>query len=153
MHRVSASRMTPEYLERRGFLQGIDSIGKFAATGAQTVRQWSWKDLLRPAKWKIERQLILRHPTSEGVGQLMADAHFAGMRFHQDEVLNDPKLLEWVLKPDYFDYRLPPGWETYLGHKKDLKRERPHQALLAPNGLSYGRAEPATPPVPGVGSR
>ena len=55
----------------------------------------------------------------------MACAHFAGMQFHQNEVRSDPKLLEWVIRPDYFDYRLPEGWERYCQHAKGrLTNER-----------------------------
>ena len=69
---------------------------------------------MRPAYWKLKRNLIWHHPTAEGVRRLMARSHFAGVRFHRNEVRNDPKLLDWVLKEDYFDYRLPYGWERYL---------------------------------------
>ena len=69
---------------------------------------------MRPAKWKVERELIVRRPSAEGVRRLMARSHFAGVQFHRNEVRNDPKLLDWVLREDYFDYRLPDGWEQYL---------------------------------------
>jgi hypothetical protein len=29
-------------------------------------------------------------------------------------VRRDPRLLEWVLRPDYWQYQLPAGWERYL---------------------------------------
>jgi hypothetical protein len=35
-----------------------------------------------------------------------------GYQFHQNEVKKDPKLLQWVLKKDYFNYKIP---------SKDLK--------------------------------
>jgi len=34
-------------------------------------------------------------------------AYKKGYRFHQTEVMRDPELLKWVLKEDYWDYRLP----------------------------------------------
>jgi hypothetical protein len=115
-HHVPATRMTPEYFEKRWFLQGIsDSYAQIRrerqvppATGR------SWKDLLRPAKRSLERQKLLRHPTTEGVRQLMARAHFDGVQFHRNEVRRDSKLLEWVLKEDYFNYSLPEGWKACL---------------------------------------
>jgi hypothetical protein len=41
-------------------------------------------------------------------------AHAAGYAFHQIEVRRDPKLLQWVIKPNYFDYTLPEGWQDYV---------------------------------------
>jgi len=118
-HMIPASRLTPESFEQRGFYQGVcDSYTAIRRDRAPAGRRGSWKDLLRPVKWKIERELILRNPTTNGVRRLMARAHCAGMQFHQKEVQNDPKLLEWILKPDYFDYRLPDGWAQYLGKRK-----------------------------------
>ena len=115
-HRVPASRMTPEYFEKRGFLQGIsESFTEIRRQGRMPLAQErSWKNHLRPTKWKIERELILRSPTTPGVRLLMARSHWAGMQFHKKEVREDPKLFTWVLRSDYFDYRLPDGWEPSL---------------------------------------
>jgi len=61
-------------------------------------------------------------------------AYFAGMQFHQNEVRDDPNLLEWVLRPNYFDYRLPEGWERYSQQAKGrstrlaLTRDQAEQA-------------------------
>ena len=115
-HRVPASRMTREYFERRSFLQGISDsytqIRRERRVPPESRR--SWKDLLRPAKWSLERQKLSRHPTTESVRRLMARAHFDGVQFHRNEVRKDPKLLEWVLRDNYFDYSLPDGWKAYL---------------------------------------
>jgi hypothetical protein len=74
---------------------------------------------LRPAKWKIERDLILRRPTAEGVARLMVRAHRAGMQFDENAARNDPKVLDWVLRQNYLDPRLPDGWTQYLNARKD----------------------------------
>jgi hypothetical protein len=108
-HRVSASRITPEYFERRSFLEGIsDSYAQIRRDHeSPTAPRRSWKDLVRPArdfvrpaKWKLERGLILRKPTTGGVRKLMARSRYAGTQFHRGEVRNDPKLLDWVLRRD-----------------------------------------------------
>lgn len=111
MHKVPASRMTPEYFERRAFLQGIsDSFTQIRRDGAPpALPAKHWKDWLRPAKIALERKRILRDPTADGMRILLKRAHTAGIAWHQAEVRNDPKLLEWLLKPDYFDYSLPAG--------------------------------------------
>jgi glycosyltransferase involved in cell wall biosynthesis len=43
----------------------------------------------------------------EQIKQQMHQAYHAGYTFHQQTVSNDSTLLAWVLKPDYWDYRLP----------------------------------------------
>jgi hypothetical protein len=37
----------------------------------------------------------------------------AGMEFNQDQARKDQELFEWILKPEYLDYRLPDGWKDY----------------------------------------
>jgi hypothetical protein len=115
-HVIPASRLTLESFEQRGFYQGVcDSYTAIRRRGSlPTVRAKSGKDLLRLVKRKLERERILCSPTAENVRRLWGHAHSAGVHFHQDEVRNDPKLLEWILKPDYFDYRLPDGWKNYV---------------------------------------
>ena len=43
----------------------------------------------------------------EQIQQQIHDEYHAGYTFHQQAVASDPTLLTWVLKPDYWDYRLP----------------------------------------------
>lgn len=115
LHRVPASRMTPLYLERRSFLEGISSSYTQVRRNVRIPVQpdGSWRDVIRPFKRRLERQMALRSPTASRIRRLMAVAHEAGMRYHEDELRNDPKLFEWVLRPNYFDYSLPEGWERY----------------------------------------
>jgi glucosyl-dolichyl phosphate glucuronosyltransferase len=115
-HVISANRMTLESFERRGFYQGVcDSYTEIRRERrVPTSYRPSLRDLLRPVKWKVERGRFLRRPGAEGIRKLMARSHFAGVQFHRNEVRTDPKLLEWVLRENYFDYRLPVGWEQYL---------------------------------------
>ena len=130
MHKVRASRMTPEYFERRAFLQGIsDSFTQIRRDGAPPAPPAKhWKDWLRPAKIFMERRRILRNPTAEGMRVLLQRAYTAGVAWHQAEVRDDPKLLEWVLKPDYFDYSLPEeageGGKVGTGEANGMGTER-----------------------------
>ncbi len=114
-HVIPASRLTPESFEQRGFYQGVgDAYSKIRRDGFLAERTKPWKDHVRPIKWKLERQSLLRNPTSENIRFLVARARVAGRWFLEDEVRKDSKLLQWVLKPDYFDYKLPDGWENHL---------------------------------------
>jgi glucosyl-dolichyl phosphate glucuronosyltransferase len=120
-HVIPASRLTPESFEKRGFYQGVsDSYTRLRRNGFLPARR-SWKDLVRPIKWKFARASLLRNPTAENIRFLVARARLAGQWFHENEVRDDPRLLAWVLKRDYFDYRLPDGWESY-GRKLAVAR-------------------------------
>jgi hypothetical protein len=115
-HRIPSARMTPEYFERRSFLQGIsDSYTQIRRDQrVPNTPGHSWEGPLRRAKWYLERQMLLRNPTTESVRLLIARAYSYGVQFHRNEVRKDPKLLEWVLRDNYFDYSLPEGWKAYL---------------------------------------
>jgi glucosyl-dolichyl phosphate glucuronosyltransferase len=121
-HIIPASRLTPEALEQRGFYQGVcDSYTRIRRDGYATAsRQRSWKEVARATKWKLERQTIVRRPTSENILVLVGRARTAGARFHQDEVQKDPGLLEWVLRANYLDYTLPGGWQRYTSSARSI---------------------------------
>jgi hypothetical protein len=118
-HLIPASRMTPESFERRGFYQGVcDSYTEIRRERqVPTAPQRSWRDLLRPAQLanrRLGRELSVRRPSAESVRKLMARSHSTGVEFHRNEVRRDATLLDWVLREDYLDYRLPDDWEQYL---------------------------------------
>ena len=115
-HLIPASRLTPEYFERRAFNQGVyDSYTRIRRNGAVPPHsKKSWKDRAWPIVRELYRKAILFRNEPKFIVSLMRRAHAAGVAFHENEVRNDPKLLGWVLKPDYFDYSLPEGWRNYL---------------------------------------
>jgi glucosyl-dolichyl phosphate glucuronosyltransferase len=115
-HVIPAARLTLEYLQQRAFYQGVcDSYTQIRRDrGVPAQPERSRKDWIRPAKRRIEREMLLRNPNADKVRHLMARAHYDGVQFHQSEVRQDPKLLSWVLREDYFHYSLPDGWEAYL---------------------------------------
>jgi glucosyl-dolichyl phosphate glucuronosyltransferase len=114
-HVIPASRLTPKSFADRAFYQGVcDSYTQIRRERlVPPAAERKWKDRLRPLKRRMER--LLSHSAADKVRRLMRDAYIAGMRFHQSEARNDPKLLAWVLRDNYFDYDLPDGWERY-GH-------------------------------------
>jgi glycosyltransferase involved in cell wall biosynthesis len=121
-HVLPASRLTPFSFEQRAFYQGVcDSFTQIRRDRQVPIEpRYLWSDILRPMKSNLERNAVLRRPCTEGVRRLTARAHLAGMRFHQSEVRNDPRLLHWVLRQNYFDYRLPDGWKQYLQRERTL---------------------------------
>jgi hypothetical protein len=108
--------MTPAAFEQRGFYQGVcDSYTRIRKAGrAPDPPAKSWKDGLRPFKQDFERKRLFKRGDARAVAMLMDRAYVAGVAFHQQEVRTDSALLEWVLRPDYFDYALPDGWEQRL---------------------------------------
>jgi glucosyl-dolichyl phosphate glucuronosyltransferase len=114
-HEIPASRLTADYFSQRAYYQGVaDSYTSIRRTGQLKNRDFSWKSPLRSI-WNecrnIKRKILgpslqLKEQTSR--------AYAKGFSFHQREVAKDPILLEWVLRKDYWDYKLPNGWMRYL---------------------------------------
>jgi hypothetical protein len=123
-HVIPASRLTVAAMEQRGFYQGVcDSYTQIRRTGApQPAPAASWKDAIRPLKNDLERRVRLWSSDGRAVAELAQRAHFSGKAFHQAEVRRDPALLDWVLRPDYFDYELPAGWRERLNPDRARRR-------------------------------
>jgi glycosyltransferase involved in cell wall biosynthesis len=112
-HHVPKERLTIDYFKQRMFYQGVcDSYTSIRREhrGAGSIEDpsFDWKKPLR-----IIRRLaggIYRMVSSDpyrDIKKSVEAAYVEGFQFHQNEVRNDPELLNWVLKPDYWDYRLP----------------------------------------------
>ena len=116
-HLISNNRLEVPAFEKRAFYQGVcDSYTRIRKSG--TVEVPASSNIIKKSFEKIrgirQRNQISKKSTSDGIKFLMRRAYARGYEFHQLEVRKDPTLLEWVLKPDYFDYCLPAGWENYL---------------------------------------
>jgi glycosyltransferase involved in cell wall biosynthesis len=98
-HRVSAERLTCRYFERRQFYQGVcDSYTSIRKDPTPSVMQ-KFAVAGEPTACK-ESEWI-------GIATAVRAAYDKGFEFHQRAVESSPALLEWVLKDDYWDYRLP----------------------------------------------
>ncbi len=106
-HRVSAARMTPEYVVARSHAQGIsDSYTDLRAASHGARAAWArYKRLLRVG---LQRARLGVTAASDATGselrriRLEALAAWrAGYDFHQGEVRKDPSLLAWVRQEDY----------------------------------------------------
>jgi glucosyl-dolichyl phosphate glucuronosyltransferase len=116
-HHVPQNRLTSAYFEQRAFLQGISN--SFTAirnnSGIEPIKNsgviFDWKAYLR--RLKLEGKKLLKQedsPTQEQSNKIKTKVRAAlraGFEYHQNEVRNDPALLEWVLKSDYWDGLLP----------------------------------------------
>lgn len=107
-HRVPRERMTVEYLERRSHLQGISA--SYAAVreagGARLgLRRAPLAVGLLRGLWRLGG--AQRRGRRGDIRRRTDRAFVDGYRYHQREVRRDPALLEWVLRRDYWDWRLP----------------------------------------------
>jgi glycosyltransferase involved in cell wall biosynthesis len=114
-HFVPASRMTPEYFERRAFLQGIrNSYSTVRRNGGPSIALWAdvrrvIRGVIRCAKRLGDVGMIAR-PEERMIVEMhkrVAAANLAGFKYHQRIIRADPEVMEWVLRPHYWDYRLP----------------------------------------------
>ncbi len=116
-HEVPAERMTYFYFEKRYFYQGVcnsftgirrikgSRIRKIIATFVEMSKALARK-ILRTNAFKltknnnvsIEVQLLFAR---------LSEMEKAGYRFHQKIAWSNPQVMEWVLKENYFDYKLP----------------------------------------------
>ncbi len=110
-HKVTAERMTIDYFEKRAYFQAVaNSFTQIRREGkceSQPKKQnrLTWLTPVLMLRFVLRR--ISHHKPYEGIRRRTDRAYNTGIAFHQKEVANDPELLRWVLKEDYFDYKLP----------------------------------------------
>jgi len=99
-HLIPSSRLTVEYFESRFFYQGVcDSY--------TAIRKLGSADLILEQEYNPNDPIIPRHPVYNEIYQRIRKAYVDGYNFHLGMVKKFPKLLEWVTKKDYLDYKLP----------------------------------------------
>lgn len=111
-HFVPTSRMTPEYFERRAYSEGIrDSYSKMRRSETSGVALWSKaRHIAGRVIRNIKQAVILVRPNKRTVAAIhkrVAEARRAGFDYHQRIARADAQVKEWVLRPHYWDYRLP----------------------------------------------
>lgn len=123
-HQVPKSRMTFEYFDKRYYYQGVcdDFIyirrkyGKYAPINnpKKTIRSRIPEPIKKPLRFikNIFFKFLHRHVLLQSIEERKLKARFnkayqQGYDFHRKAVADNPNLLEWVLKDNYWDYRLP----------------------------------------------
>jgi glucosyl-dolichyl phosphate glucuronosyltransferase len=94
-HRVGRERMTEEYFRERAYKQGISDSYSLVRRGKRGSAALKLLRVRFRKLWFLAKDDRLR----AGI----EDAYIRGFAFHQMEVKNDPELLQWVKKRDYFD--------------------------------------------------
>jgi len=113
-HHVPSNRMTLEYFDSRCFYQGVcnsftDIRRQYGLYKIVTKKTGMKETLIRKlVHVKMTTVNILRKKTAEEVLiERFHNAYLDGYRFHQESVKKYPALLKWVLKENYWDYKLP----------------------------------------------
>jgi glycosyltransferase involved in cell wall biosynthesis len=111
-HFITKERLTIKYLEERMFFQGVcdsySNIRKNQGVTAKRLKSSIIESIFAATNLFKEKIFKSKYNVSAKDLQMkMTKAYKNGYNFHQTEVRRDSKLLAWVLKENYFDYRLP----------------------------------------------
>jgi glucosyl-dolichyl phosphate glucuronosyltransferase len=114
-HLIAAERLTIVYFQKRAFYQGVCNsythlrkkhLGFTEKDKLTTKDKVKW--LLKPVKSLIVEMNKLRTPKEiVNLKELLLKYEKAGFNFHQNAFKENPNLQNWVLKKDYWDYKLP----------------------------------------------
>lgn len=113
LHIISSDRLNAMYFEQRAYYQGVsDSYSHirekhFKICYSETKSKFAKKthNIIN----KIANKWSCYNEPNE-IKQLrrnLKNKYFEGYRFHQDAFNMQENVKNWVLKPDYFDYKLP----------------------------------------------
>ena len=112
-HQVPTSRMTYQYFENRYFYQGVcNSYSDIRKLGHLPKKNYFQllKNFIKSHLKKIKK-LVFTPDKQNQERQLLQNSLnqslIAGINFHQNTIRKNPKLLDWILKTDYWDYKLP----------------------------------------------
>jgi glucosyl-dolichyl phosphate glucuronosyltransferase len=123
-HWIPTARMTAGYFEQRQYYQGVcDSYTRIRQQGGVALEvevhtsdgsaatRPGWRQYARRVKRSIRNlrtnSLTARPSEAELIKQRMQSGYQAGYAFHQHQVRHDPRLQEWVLRENYWDYSYP----------------------------------------------
>ena len=107
-HLCGPERLNVAYFQKRAYFQGVcDSFTRIRAgeeplAPPNIAKKWFWR--LRGLAGKRIRQRF--NPWTKASDALYAKTNQAyqdGWQFHQQAVADDPALLAWVRRPDFFD--------------------------------------------------
>lgn len=118
-HRIGPNRLTPVYFFRRAFYQGVcESYTKLriqhgVEPPARSHGKRRWFGRIRDKtrrvrdRWAATFTSIRKECDFPSVKEGTDRAHRAGREFHRIAFDSCPAVRGWVLKPNYWDYKLP----------------------------------------------
>lgn len=102
-HHIPAGRMTLDYFCKRAYAQGVsDSYAglRYESTAGGAGGDWL-KSFLNFSKRAVKNALRIDTDTLL-LDRTIKQGYRAGFAFHRAEVKKDPKLMDWVMKENYF---------------------------------------------------
>jgi len=131
-HRIPEERMTVTYFEERQYYQGVcDSFSEIRKNGGLCsivgvtkkenfgISKNGLGNVFRPSlsflstithgivsEFKKNWYFLFKHNVYM-IKRRMEKAYWDGYRFHQNEAARNPAVIDWVLKKDYLNYKLP----------------------------------------------
>ncbi len=116
-HIIPTSRMTYNFLDNRSFYQGVCNSytdirrkhGLYCENHNLRDKFWLLRNKISSTVKNIFKteKYELRDYEKNLIKQRCRFNYESGYNFHQWAVKQNPELLKWVLKEDYFDYKLP----------------------------------------------
>lgn len=116
-HQVSKERMTYDYFDKRYFYQGVcdsythirESKGRSKLISFIKTAKAPLQILKKKIKAFVKHsQTISDYQDDRAIlYQRFQQAYQQGYQFHQKMVFRHPELLDWVMRSDYWDYKLP----------------------------------------------
>ena len=111
-HLISPERLQIEYFKQRAFYQGVcNSFTSLRNKNLAMIEDSNiikLKKLLTPIKKSIADLGKKKIPPEvKELIEMLKREEQKGFQFHQDAFQNNPKVKAWVLKEDYWDYKLP----------------------------------------------
>lgn len=99
-HRIPADRLSVEAFQQRFFYQGVcDSYSAIRKRGTTA-------GISEPV-FDPDDPTVPKHPEYDDYYRRIHHAYVDGFLFHLKAVRQWPQLLNWVVRKDYFDYKLP----------------------------------------------
>lgn len=114
LHNIPKERMTYKYFEKRYFYQGVcNSYTDIRRTKGKLEKESFLEKLKKPAK-VLNRTITsllaenkYRQEEREELKKSFYNVFLKGYNFHKILAYNNPKLLDWICKENYWDYKLP----------------------------------------------
>jgi glucosyl-dolichyl phosphate glucuronosyltransferase len=110
LHNIPQERMNYAYFDKRSFFQGVCDSYSFIRETEGQLKHISFIDKIKAPLIRLKQEIKKSKRMPNERDLLKKRFHISyqrGYQFHQNAILQNPKLLEWVLKQDYWDYGLP----------------------------------------------
>lgn len=109
-HKVSKERLTIDYFKQRAHLQGISDSYSFIRRhhGIQTSMPYFVKKYVKMHVIQFKNLFgYYELKIKKNYPKYVHNAYLAGYEYHQRQAIKNKKVLNWILKENYWDYTLP----------------------------------------------